>query len=267
MQRLRILVTNDDGVEAPGIAALAAALDGAGHDVVVVGPLHERSGSGAAVGHLAHGVTIEVTQHRLAECPDVPAFGVDGPPALCSLLGFFEIFGSKPDLVLSGINRGANTGRGLLHSGTVGAVLTAVDLGISGAAISLDIDERSSDPPRWEVAGEVALACVDWLTTLPRKTALNVNVPDVALADVRGARWGRLAAFGPFATKVVGEVPGTLTVQIVPREVELRPDTDTALVDQGYITVTSLLTPRATDAIDVEGVFEPLLTRHAGRVD
>jgi 5'-nucleotidase len=266
MQRQRILVTNDDGVTAPGIEALAAALHGAGHDVIVVGPMHERSGSGAAVGHLAHGATIAVEAHRMAACPDVLAYGVDGPPALCSLLGFFEVFGPKPDLVLSGINRGANTGRGLLQSGTVGAVLTAADLGISGAALSLHMDNDAEDP-LWGTAAEVALAAVDWLTTLPRKTALNINVPDLPLAELKGARWGRLSAFGPFATKIAGTVPGHLTVQISPREVTLKPDTDTALVHEGYVTVTSLVTPRATEPLDVESALEPLLARHAGRVD
>jgi 5'-nucleotidase len=261
-----ILVTNDDGVHAPGIEALAAALWRAGHDVVVVGPMHERSGSGAAVGHLAHGATIAVEAHRLPGCPDVLAYGVDGPPALCSLLGFFEVFGAKPDLVLSGINRGANTGRGLLQSGTVGAVLTAADLGISGAAVSLHM-ANDAEEPRWDTAAEVALASIDWLASLPRKTALNINVPDLPLADVRGVRWGRIAAFGPFTTTVVGDVPGDVTVQITPREIQLKPDTDTALVDAGYISVTALVTPRATEPIDVAGALEPLLARHAGRVE
>ena len=265
MQRQRILVTNDDGVRAPGIEALAASLAGAGHDVLVVAPMQERSGSGAAVGHMAHGATIAVETHRLAACPDVPAYGVDGPPALCSLLGFFEVFGAKPDLVLSGINRGANTGRGLLQSGTVGAVLTAADLGISGAAVSLHVDD-GAEMPRWGTAAEVALASIDWLASLPRKTALNINVPDLPLAQLKGARWGRISAFGPFATNVVGDVPGTLTIQITPREVQLKPDTDTALVHEGFITVTSLVTPRATAPVDVEHALEPLLARHAGRV-
>ncbi len=264
MERQRVLVTNDDGIEATGIAVLAAALAEAGHDVVVAAPRHERSGSGAAVGHLADGTQIEVREHRLATAPDVPAYGVDGPPALCSLLGFFEVFGPKPDVVLSGINRGANTGRGLLQSGTVGAVLTAADLGISGAAISLHTD--GSGRPHWATAATVALATLDWLVGLPRKTALNVNVPDVAVPALRGCRWGRISAFGPFATSVVGEVPGLLMVRITPRSVVLKHDTDTALLDEGFVTVTSLLTPRATDPLDVAGALEPRLASGAGRV-
>ncbi|HEX9259994.1 MAG TPA: 5'/3'-nucleotidase SurE [Acidimicrobiales bacterium] len=253
----RILVTNDDGVDQPGIAALAVALHDAGHDVVVVAPMHERSGSGAAIGHLADGATIDVVAHQMAEAGHLVAYGVDGPPALCSLLGFFEVFGPKPELVLSGINPGANTGRGLLHSGTVGAVLTAADLGISGAAVSVDAVRGES--LRFDTAAQVAVAVVDWLGELPRKTALNVNVPACSIDEVRGVRWGRIAAFGPFATSVVGEVPGTLTVQITPREVELKPDTDTALVHAGYVAVTALVTPRPTEPLDVASHLEARL--------
>jgi len=255
----RILVTNDDGVDQPGIATLAIALHDMGHDVVVVAPMHERSGSGAAIGHLEHGAAIEVAAHELNDASHVLAYGVDGPPALCSLLGFFGVFGEKPDFVLSGINPGANTGRGLLHSGTVGAVLTASDLGISGAAISIDRD--GGDTLRLDTAAKVAVAVVDWLSDLPRKTALNVNVPNRAVDDVLGVRWGRIAAFGPFATSIVGTVPGTLTVQITPREVELKPDTDTALVHAGYVTVTALVTPRPTEPLDVVSTLE-LRLRH-----
>lgn len=254
----RILVTNDDGVAAPGIAALASALHDAGHEVFVVAPLHERSGSGAAVGHLAHGATIEVVAHRLEGSPDILTYAVDGPPALCPLLGFFEVFGRKPDLVLSGINPGANTGRTLLQSGTVGAVLTAVDLGISAAAISLHHDVGTT-VRHWGTAARVAVAVVEWLADLPRKTALNVNVPDVALAELRGARWGRISAYGAFATAVIGTVPGTLEVRISPRDGELKPDTDTALVHAGYVSVTSLVTPRATEPLDVAAALEPRL--------
>ncbi len=253
MTSRRILVTNDDGVDQPGIAALAAALVDAGHEVVVVAPAEERSGSGAAVGHLADGARIRVDAHQLAEAPGILAYGVDGPPALCSLLGFFEVFGPRPDLVLSGINPGANTGRGLLHSGTVGAVLTAADLGMSGAAISLHRELGTTTPPRWSTPAAVAVSAVEWLLALPRKTALNINVPDVALDALRGARWGRISAFGTFATTVVGAVPGTLNVELVPRDVQLKPDTDTALVHAGYVSVTSLVTPRATEALDVHG--------------
>jgi 5'-nucleotidase len=252
----RILVTNDDGVDQPGIASLARALAAAGHDVVVVAPAEERSGSGAAIGHLAHGAQIRVDAHELPGAPGIMAYGVDGPPALCTLLGFFEVFGPRPDLVLSGINPGANTGRGLLHSGTVGAVLTGSDLGISGAAISLHQDQTEAgrrEHLHWETAATVACSAVEWLVELPRKTALNINVPNLPLAGVLGARWGRISAFGPFSTSIVGTAPGTLAVEVTPRGVALKPDTDTALVHEGYVSVTAVVTPRATEPLDVHG--------------
>jgi 5'-nucleotidase len=264
MERLRVLVTNDDGVHSPGIAALAAALHDVGHDVTVVAPVDERSGSGAAIGHLAHGATIEVAARSLDTCPDVMAYAVDGPPALCPLLGFYGVFGPPPDLVLSGINPGANTGRGLLHSGTVGAVLTAADLGISGAAVSLHLDPVERLHPeehRWDTCGAVAVATVEWLRTLPRKTALNVNVPNLPVGELKGARWARISAFGPFRTHVQGAVPGTLEVVISPRDVQLKPDTDTHLVHEGYVTVTALVTPRPAEPLDPHVGLAPLFAR------
>lgn len=241
----RIFITNDDGIDAPGIAALTAAVSDAGHDVIVGAPLHEASGSGAALGYIAHGERIRIEDRRFADLHHVTAYGIEGPPARCVFLAFCEVFGPKPDLVLSGVNPGLNTGRGLLHSGTVGAVLAASDFGISGMALSLDITDL--DSARWHTATEIARRSIDMMLAAPRKTALNVNVPNLAFADVRGVRYGRISAFGAYRTTVVHDGPGTLRIEQTPQEVELKPDTDTALVAAGYVSVTSLVTPRATD--------------------
>lgn len=243
---MRILITNDDGVTAPGIAALARAVAAAGHEVVVVAPAGEASGSGAAVGHLPHGTRVAVQRHELAGLDGVDCFGVDGPPARCVLFGFFEAFGPRPDLVLSGVNPGANTGRSLLQSGTVGAVLTGADLGISGLAVSVALGEANV-APRYDTASEVAVRAIEWLAAAPRKTALNVNVPNVSFSELAGVKAGRISAFGPTAMTVIGPVPGSLEVVVSAREVALKADTDTALVAAGYVAVTSLVTPRAVD--------------------
>ncbi|MEJ7583620.1 MAG: 5'/3'-nucleotidase SurE [Acidimicrobiales bacterium] len=116
---MRVLVTNDDGIEAPGLRALAVALDEAGYELVVAAPLHDRSGSGAAIGNLQPGGQIHVEPHFLAGIEHVPAFGV-GPPALAVMAARLGGFGEPPELVVAGINPGNNTGRSTLHSGTVG---------------------------------------------------------------------------------------------------------------------------------------------------
>src|SRR5579872_4808957 len=134
---VRILVTNDDGVRAPGIAALARAAAGTDHDVVVVAPMIDYSGAGAAVGpvHSRDGVDYET--HVIDDLDGVPTYGVDGPPALAVILACVGAFGPRPDLVLSGINLGLNVGRSALHSGTVGATLTAAQFGLRGLAVSI----------------------------------------------------------------------------------------------------------------------------------
>src|SRR5262245_55827075 len=113
----RILITNDDGIDAPGIHALARCVHALGHDVVVAAPLTEASGSGSSIGYMVHDTTIRFEERQLDGLDGVTAVGIEGPPARCVLLGFLEAFGPKPDVVLSGINPGINTGRGLLHSG------------------------------------------------------------------------------------------------------------------------------------------------------
>src|SRR5687767_8203741 len=111
---MRVLVTNDDGVHAPGIVALAAQLVSDGHDVVVAAPMEDMGGSAAAPGpgH-ASGVAIE----RLvlpAVGEQVPVIAIDGPPGLCVMLANLGAFGDRPDVVASGINLGSNTGRSVL---------------------------------------------------------------------------------------------------------------------------------------------------------
>src|SRR4051812_44349093 len=115
-----------------GLAVLAAALAEVGHDVVVAAPLDDRSGSGASIGpvHMGEGIAMESV--TLEQVTSVPCFGIDGPPALAVMASQLGAFGEPPKLVVSGINPGCNTGRSTLHSGTVGAALTAANFGISG---------------------------------------------------------------------------------------------------------------------------------------
>lgn len=234
---MRLLLTNDDGVHSPGIHTMAVALRDHGHQVVVVAPSGERSGWGAGVGTLLDGVEIEVTAHAVPDADDIETWAVDGPPALCVLTAMLEVFGERPDAVVSGVNDGTNCGRGVLQSGTVGAALIAQNFGLSALALS---QKDTGEPMRWDTGAAVAVAAADWLAEAPRKTVLNINVPNLELADLKGVRWARLAAFGTTNTTLEGDVPGNLTVRITPREVTLKPDTDTALVDEGYVTVTGL---------------------------
>ena len=182
---MRILVTNDDGVRAPGIAALARMAASTDHEVVVVAPMVDYSGAGAAVGpvHARDGVDYET--YEIEGLAGVPTFGLDGPPALAVILTCVGGFGPPPDLVLSGINHGVNVGRSALHSGTVGAALTAAHFGLRSLAVSI---RWGNDPVPWSTPAALAGALIPVLAEAPAGTTLNLNVPNVAWSDLRGMR-------------------------------------------------------------------------------
>jgi 5'-nucleotidase len=201
---MRILVTNDDGVGAPGLAALTRALvrwvkeaggDGptAPHEIVVVAPSSNYSGAGAAVGSVTDGTAIPYQRAAVEGAENVEAYGLDASPALSVIAGALGAVGPKPDLVLSGINHGVNVGRSVLHSGTVGAALTASQLGISALAVSL---RAGAVPDPWESAADLAVALVPVLEAAPVRTVLNLNVPHLPLDEIRGMRWARVGGAG-----------------------------------------------------------------------
>lgn len=245
---MRVLVTNDDGIDAPGLHALAAALDADGHDVLVVAPGTDHSGYGAAIGDLGRQSDLHTTPATIPGAAHIAAFSLAGPPALCVMVARLGGFGDPPELVASGINPGNNTGRAVLHSGTVGAALTGANLGISGLAVSVGADAETDGTNAFDAAAEVAAASVAWLITAPPKTVLNVNVPAGPLAAVRGSRWASLAPFGTVRAALrQGGDDGVLELALVESGVELPPDSDTALVTAGYVAVTCITSIRADD--------------------
>jgi len=143
---VRLLLTNDDGVRSSGLQALAAGLAEQGPDLVVVAPQEDMSGIGAAIGRVRPDQRIDVRDVELAG--GRRAFAIAGPPGLAVMAGCLGAFGDAPDLVVSGINAGPNTGHACLHSGTVGAALTASTFGVSALAVSIHV----SDPMHWATA-------------------------------------------------------------------------------------------------------------------
>lgn len=193
---MRILVTNDDGIDSVGLHVLARAMKAVG-DVVVVAPDDEYSGYGAALGPL-HLLEPEVHRTSIIDGID-DAWTVSGSPALCAMFGRLGMFGDY-DLVVAGINPGANVGRSVYHSGTVGACLTARNGGTSGVAVSQSVLafgvegqgwEEALVDQNWHTAAAVAAAAVKGLAAdLPAKpVVLNINVPNLELGDIKG--WKR----------------------------------------------------------------------------
>jgi 5'-nucleotidase len=234
---VRILVTNDDGIDAQGLHVLARHAVAAGHDVVVVAPSADASGSGAAIGVFHADSHIDVRRVEVPGC-DAPAWALVGPPGLCALAGRLGAFGPPPDLVLSGINAGLNTGRAILHSGTVGAALTAQNFGAKGLAVSI----AAGEPWRWDTAAMIAVEVIDVLADAPPRSVLNLNVPALEREQVKGLRWARLAAFGAVRAAIAtAESDGRLQIELRATERTLPPDTDTALCEAGYATLTTIV--------------------------
>lgn len=172
LANLRILLTNDDGVHAPGLAALARAF-APGNELIVVAPDDERSATGHAI-----------TLGRPLRCRPVdpihgaPAYAVDGTPADCVKFALLRLCPHPPDLVLSGINRGPNTGVDIRYSGTVAGAMEAACAGLSAVAVSLgDV----TPPLRFEAAADAARAAVEALLSADfpfHRAVANLNVPN-----------------------------------------------------------------------------------------
>ncbi len=234
----RVLVTNDDGIESAGLHILAAALRDAGFEVIVIAPDRDRSGIGAAIGLVHADQHLDVEKVEIPGCAGIDAYAIDGPPGLCVCAGRLGAFGTPPDVVVSGINPGCNTGRAILHSGTVGAALTAQSFGCSALAVSVDV----SEPYRFDTAARVALDVMPMLLDAPPRSVLNLNVPARPYADVQGIRWARLAAFGSVRAAIseTGD-EGGLQFELRATGVAAPPDSDQGLVDAGFASLTTIV--------------------------
>jgi 5'-nucleotidase len=234
---VRLLATNDDGVESEGLHVLVAALAAAGHDVVVAAPDRDRSGTGAAIGLVHADQHLDTRRVVLPGCEGITAFAVDGPPGLCVIASRLGAFGPPPDAVVSGINPGLNTGRAILHSGTVGAALTAQNFGCSGLAVSLD----ASSTWHWDTAARLAVEVLPRLLEAPPRTVLNLNVPALAYDEVRGIRWARLAPFGAVRAAVEEAREGRTQFVLRATNEVAPPDSDTGTVGEGFAALTTIV--------------------------
>ena len=181
---MNILLTNDDGIYAPGLAALHAHLV-PDHSVAVIAPEREQS----AVGH---GITLNepLRAHKVSIPNAFEGYAVSGTPADCIKLGVLEILKTKPDLVISGINPGANVGVNINYSGTVAAAKEATLYGI--LAIAVSIHSRQVESYDAAAAFVTQLAEDVYAHGLPAGTFLNVNIPNRPLAEIAGVQFSRL---------------------------------------------------------------------------
>ena len=201
------------------------------------------------------------------------------------IAGALGAVGPKPDLVFSGINHGVNVGRSVLHSGTVGAALTASQLGISALAVSLRVGD---EPDPWESAADLAVALIPMLAAAPARTVLNLNVPHLPPEEIRGVRWARVSGAGliksargsgsweaPNREEIEGPAAAEAARSIMEGEPEEKGQIvltvgspfphssdlgladagseDATLVAQGYAALTALRGPRADEDPELLG--------------
>jgi 5'-nucleotidase len=233
---MRVLLTNDDGIHSPGLHALAHALGERGHDVLVVAPREDMSGIGAAIGRIRADSRIDTSPAAIPGANGVRAHAIAGPPGLAVMAGCLGAYGDAPELVVSGINAGPNLGHACLHSGTVGAALTAATFGVSALAVSIDV----SDPMRWDTACGLLDEPLDLLQRLPAGSVLNVNAPPLPPEQVRGLRRARLDRFGRVRLALADSSTSWLQLEYRTSDTDLDPASDTALLERGYATFTPI---------------------------
>jgi 5'-nucleotidase len=242
-RRLRALITNDDGIDSAGLWALAAGARDAGFEVIVAAPHADASGVGGSVLAVREGNRVRLHGRELPDLPGVPAFAVEAHPSFIVHAAGRGWLDPAPDVVLSGINLGANVGRAVLHSGTVGAALTAALHGWRGLAVSLDTAWTPPERPHWESVLHVLPEVLDVLLAGPEGTVLSLNVPDRPVAEMGELREARLAMFGAVQIRVdqrTGDDGEGLHATFGELSTPPVPGTDTALLAAGHPTLTEL---------------------------
>lgn len=230
---MRILISNDDGVNAPGLAQLAQALSELA-DVTVIAPDRDRS---AASNSLTLDSPLRVTKHSNGY------YGVNGTPTDCVHLAVTGWAKEPHDMVVSGINAGANLGDDVLYSGTVAAAIEGRFLGYPAVAVSLV--KRKQDYHYYETAAKVAQYIVRNLMqgVIANDTILNINVPDVPLEKIKGIKVCRLGHRHKAEPVVPSEDPRGLPIYWVGpagSEQDAGPDTDFHAVSEGYVSITPI---------------------------
>jgi 5'-nucleotidase len=177
---VQILLTNDDGIYAPGLAALEKELQELG-DVCLVAPATEQSGVGHSITFLKPLICKEVYEGRRRR-----GWAVEGSPADCVKLGIFEFAAQRPQLVVSGINSGFNAGINVLYSGTVAAAIEGAFFGITSVAVSLEYDEHAC----YDEAARAARSVIEQILAQTRGEAqlYNLNIPSAAMGAPKRLR-------------------------------------------------------------------------------
>lgn len=227
---LRILLSNDDGISAPGIQALASALREFAQ-VQIVAPDRNRSGSSNAL-------TLD-SALRITTLSNGDIAVQQGTPTDCVYLGVNALMRPRPDIVVSGINAGPNLGDDVIYSGTVAAAMEGRHLGFPALAVSLNGHQH------YATAAAVTCRLLRALQQKPLRTGkiLNINVPDLSLSEIKGIRVTRCGSRHPAEQVFCQQDPrGQDLYWIGPpgEKFDVASDTDFAAIEEGYVSITPL---------------------------
>ncbi|MBI1802934.1 MAG: 5'/3'-nucleotidase SurE [Ignavibacteriae bacterium] len=257
-KRLKILVSNDDGIDAPGIQALAGEMKKLG-DVTVIAPDKQRS----AVGH-AITMNYPLRASKFYKNGEFFGYAIEGTPADCVKLAIRSLLPEKPDILVSGVNHGSNTAINIIYSGTVSAATEGTILGIPSIAISLT---TYGSEPDFRYAALFARKLAEMVARkgLPEATLLNVNVPAIQKKEIKGVRVTRQGKTRWDDTFDVRRDPNDKEYYWLTGKLEVidtSDDTDEIAVMNNYISITPIqydLTDYATLAKIHEWKFDKLL--------
>lgn len=233
---LNILITNDDGVNAPGIKTLWRILKDFAN-ITVVAPAYEQSGSGAAVSFRSPLRIEKIHWHAGSH-----VWSVNGTPADCVKLGLNVLFKEKPDLIISGINRGSNAGRNVLYSGTVGGAIEGVLQGIPSIAFScLDYTNTDYDLTEAHIPSIIKNVLRH---PMPNGTLLNVNFPEKTNTNIKGIKLTKQGkefwAEDPVAREHPGEGHQYYWLGSKLAKFDEEDDCDISWLQQGYIAAVPI---------------------------
>lgn len=233
---MRLLLTNDDGINAKGIYALAKELE-KNHEVIIVAPDNERSACG-------HSITLSrplIVKEVELEGLESKAFSVDGTPADCVKIAINKLIDGKIDMVVSGINRGLNLGTDVLYSGTVSAAIEASIYKIPSMAVSMQINKNVENyEMASKYAGEILLTAIK--NNIRNDIVLNVNVPLLKENEIKGIKVCKIGSrlYNNCYTGTSGE-NNEIQYEIKGELKDIHEeDSDTLYFKEGYVTVTPL---------------------------
>ena len=230
-----ILIVNDDGIQSPGVEALALAMDSIG-SITIVAPDQEQSAK-------SHSITLNdpIRLRSVNLKRGLRGWSVKGTPVDCAKIALKSLFKKKPDLLVSGINLGSNLGKNLIYSGTIGAAYEGTILGIPSAAISLD----SFNAKEFKVAKQVSISIATYLlkNKLPKGTMLNVNIPYVRKNKIKGFRvtkQGRSSFIDVFEKRVDPRGQSYFWIKGKMRNIDSSIEFDGKAILSNYVSITPI---------------------------